>query len=1101
MDMPHSNSHKAMQSVDLSSFSRAASCLSQAATTLSTAAQAMAMAAEAFSTAGLELENFFFCGSSMVSSKHMVGTPQESQGESPSLQNLGGYSSSIKSEHIEPDPGDPESTEDIDYYMSGTIYSSGYIPTRKYEDEDYVHALLKRQQEEKDRQESLSNVSSKGPTTPTQDNPPYKYTSNQSPPDRLSPAALPQSPTPETTHTVGQPFQTLDHEPQTTPSRFQRHIIVNCEADVLPVVCAVSRGFDKVVVYMHCALSSISLYQKIMKVVTETSVYSVTNPTQNDIDRTSKAFDRQNVRSDIALESTESLCVIHMGWPQSAEAFLVAPAHEQGIYPSCSEVLSLTSPWPEDSYLLIGNVAETLRPKVQSALSEIPDSLKEAHYLNWITLHGPKGSRYVTSWTPATLVSHANSHLCDVLQYRVQEGQTNVSSSSSISFPSVSTEFVKSNGLDSAVDEGVLNTTGMPSSPKQILKGTAGVLSGTHLRPAPGRSTNAEPATQKELDQLDNSYPVLNSPIPSTGSDQKGPTDFSISTYSSCKILTVQDEFDVLPVVCELAQSYGKVVCYLAYSLSVVTIYKKLIQDATGLEVIIGIDGPAAIEFRGKSKAIFLLPEYFHTEVVLDSNSVACLIHAGWPSNTNRYLAQIAQHAAPISILVAYAQDANVFPSEADIISQMIPYAREDMLVAPSMETMRTSVGESLVKMQIQDMQALYENWLSDHGPYGHRHVQSWSPLILALRGNQYLLDVLKYRVRLKVKLNIPASLPALSPTYVAFHGLQSAVDAGILNVSAPATIIVEPNVAKPAPSLNCAGSNNKTATSSTHAPVSLRSARPTVEQPGGETSTKGSTNAPREYIIVQDTFDVLPAVCNLSDDKAYKNTICYVKFVGTMQILTAQIQKMTSKPVFVIATENSAAIQKVLQAFDSATGGLVFCNSLIPPISKIYVKKIDQVIHMGWTGDIVSYVAQTTHSSLSRTQMILTPPEHATASQPVDHLRAVGLQVGTMVESSLALSRDQWRRQLKEAPKKSLNGCYMDWIQHHGAGTYKVQSWSKVDLVLNANIFASSVLLRGTGGCSSHLPLGGPLAVTPGFVKRQKLQPAIDAKVLRVED
>lgn len=73
--------------------------------------------------------------------------------------------------------------------------------------------------------------------------------------------------------------------------------------------------------------------------------------------------------------------------------------------------------------------------------------------------------------------------------------------------------------------------------------------------------------------------------------------------------------------------------------------------------------------------------------------------------------------------------------------------------------------------------------------------------------------------------------------------------------------------------------------------------------------------------------------------------------------------------------------------------------------------------------------------------------------------------------------------------------------MAYHGAGTYKVHSWSKVDLVANANTFASSVLLRGTGSASNSRLLGGPLAVTPGFLKRQSLQPAVDAKILRVED
>ena len=69
---------------------------------------------------------------------------------------------------------------------------------------------------------------------------------------------------------------------------------------------------------------------------------------------------------------------------------------------------------------------------------------------------------------------------------------------------------------------------------------------------------------------------------------------------------------------------------------------------------------------------------------------------------------------------------------------------------------------------------------------------------MLALRANQYLLDVLKYQVHLKEKLTFPASLPALWPSYVAFHDLQTAVDAGTLNVIAPATMIRIPIAAKP---------------------------------------------------------------------------------------------------------------------------------------------------------------------------------------------------------------------------------------------------------------------------------------------------------------
>lgn len=121
METPRSGTRKNKRSPNISSFTRAAGCLSQAAATLSTAAQAMAMAAEAFSTAGLEME-VFFCGPSLSSVKHMFSTPLGGQEQSPSLQELDGYSSSVKSDHHESRSGYAESDEDIDFYMSGELH-------------------------------------------------------------------------------------------------------------------------------------------------------------------------------------------------------------------------------------------------------------------------------------------------------------------------------------------------------------------------------------------------------------------------------------------------------------------------------------------------------------------------------------------------------------------------------------------------------------------------------------------------------------------------------------------------------------------------------------------------------------------------------------------------------------------------------------------------------------------------------------------------------------------------------------------------------------------------------------------------------------------
>lgn len=63
------------------------------------------------------------------------------------------------------------------------------------------------------------------------------------------------------------------------------------------------------------------------------------------------------------------------------------------------------------------------------------------------------------------LVFNANTHLLNMLQYQAQ-AQPHVSESSLISFPRVTLDFVKSNGLESAVDAGVLNVAGIGSSIK-----------------------------------------------------------------------------------------------------------------------------------------------------------------------------------------------------------------------------------------------------------------------------------------------------------------------------------------------------------------------------------------------------------------------------------------------------------------------------------------------------------------------------------------------------------------------------------------------------------------------------------------------------------
>lgn len=79
------------------------------------------------------------------------------------------------------------------------------------------------------------------------------------------------------------------------------------------------------------------------------------------------------------------------------------------------------------------------------------------------------------------LVSNANMHLLNVLQYQAQETRPDGSDSSLISFPRVSLDFVKSNGLESAVEAGVLDVASIGSSIKISPNGVAIKPSNTYL--------------------------------------------------------------------------------------------------------------------------------------------------------------------------------------------------------------------------------------------------------------------------------------------------------------------------------------------------------------------------------------------------------------------------------------------------------------------------------------------------------------------------------------------------------------------------------------------------------------------------------------------
>ncbi|CAE6474629.1 unnamed protein product [Rhizoctonia solani] len=171
----------------------------------------------------------------------------------------------------------------------------------------------------------------------------------------------------------------------------------------------------------------------------------------------------------------------------------------------------MTEPWPKDGASFRASVS-MLRPLFEVILSEISLEMKGRVYQDWIQFHGIHGPRQVVAWTPITVVERANNYLLEVLQWvREHDG--------GLPLPEVSTGFVSQNGLESAVQEGILVVE--------------------------ADSDSDEP---------------LPSPMP--GSESVLPqTEFQLTTGNT--YFAVDEEFDVIPLICFLSGQYHKVVCFL----------------------------------------------------------------------------------------------------------------------------------------------------------------------------------------------------------------------------------------------------------------------------------------------------------------------------------------------------------------------------------------------------------------------------------------------------------------------------------------------------------------------------------------------------------
>ncbi|KAG8796483.1 hypothetical protein FRC12_021116 [Ceratobasidium sp. 428] len=739
-------------------FRHAAASLAKAALSLSEAAQAMSSAAEALSIAIPSAEDLqkYSCVCSNQSiilnetavsqreaTNHGLEEQTDPEHQAPDCEDLATETHSNGQEHNFPDD---------DYYMSD-------------EDEDYINALLRRQQEE-----HVDRILSVTPSASTSTD----YASCSAGvrlPDQLSapPSVAPDSATDPTT----QPSSPLN----------RKHILVQNEAEIFLIVSALSRRHDKVFCYMQYPLPSLGLYQKIMKDITKLFVFVMANWSSNSLP---EVFDKQK-RAIMLFHETfkippppsgeaNNFCIVHVGWPRNAERYLsqtacreavqsvlIACSDEQSIYPSCSKILSSTTPWPDQDYKLLQTCAETLRPRLNVSLGSVLPEVKEKAYTDWIGAYGQGGQRFVVSWTPSTLVKRANIYALDTLQYGTQQPGPATGHVIQQSLPPVSVQLVKQNKLEPAVREGLLRV--IPGSPGlDLMLGQLPSGGGTDKQ-----QTTSLPSHKQE------------SKVPSAATSQ------SLHPHLQ-RYLFHEDECDIVPLLCCLAKKMGQknTICFvkvifawkaLAPLISEVVSKPVFVVSTPKLspEVISRIDQASESPTGCLVFCNILEPltEQLRNETFSES------IHIGWVDRGSQYQDQTRMSGLSSSFVILSKSDPPAAAPQEIGTESLWQHtsAPEDELIA-----CYENWKEQLASAPMKQLRQCYMEWILYHHSGLHK-VAEWSGVQLVTHANEFARNVLLHGDSQPAAPMLVGGTLSVTPGFVRQWGLQAAVDAKVLQV------------------------------------------------------------------------------------------------------------------------------------------------------------------------------------------------------------------------------------------------------------------------------------------------------------------------------
>ncbi|KAF8596821.1 hypothetical protein BDV93DRAFT_527828 [Ceratobasidium sp. AG-I] len=438
--------------------------------------------------------------------------------------------------------------------------------------------------------------------------------------------------------------------PQFLKKGLSFHLLVNLEADILPLVCALSQRYHKVICYMDCGITSLSMYRQILNDVTGKEIYMPNATDSDELDTLDTEFYwggkailllPETLCSSNVFVAGESSCVIHVGWPfdqtqyknqtlthRAQDNVLIALSKDKNLYTLSSQLTTQTKGWSQKEAAL-RSLAVTVAPQTERSLVDISSITKEKVYSEWIRSRGPCGRRPVHSWSPTELVQRANSYLLDGLHYSTQGGGIG-------SLPQVTADFVMHNHLESAVRDGALNVeqtnpglNHMSRLPQDTALWNTTAYTKSDYKPLPiglhSRSVamvNTEPSRifsgegfSPDANNLAEGRTIFeNKGLQSTV--QETPKRPAFETVPGLTYFALEEEFDAIPLMSFIAETHGKTIFFLEEPESLVH-YRELFGYIISHTVIApnvsmhrtqAIEG-AVQEFASQqSPAVLLLP-------------------------------------------------------------------------------------------------------------------------------------------------------------------------------------------------------------------------------------------------------------------------------------------------------------------------------------------------------------------------------------------------------------------------------------------------------------------------------------------------------------